>query len=138
MTENPDGSLEDGQRYWLSTRFPPARRTPGRARAFVTDALRSWGVSEPLSGDILLAASELVTNAVEHGRGEVSLELRLHGECIRLRVGDGATEQPVLRRPGPRAPRGRGVALIDAVSTAWGSQPTVGGKWVWAEFRLGG
>jgi hypothetical protein len=138
VTGYPDGQYEDGLARTLRTRLAPAPGTPGLARSFVTEALRSWGVSETLHGDILLAASELVTNAVEHGRGEVALELRLRGECIRVCVGDGATEQPVLLRLGPKAPRGRGIALVDAVSAAWGSRPGAGGKWVWAEFRFGG
>ncbi|WAL68992.1 ATP-binding protein [Amycolatopsis cynarae] len=106
------------------------------ARAFVSDALRGWRVPAAAAGDILLAASELVTNAVEHGRGEVSVELEREGSRIRLRVGDHATERPVLRKPDARSPRGRGMALIDALSAAWGHYPRAVGKWVWAEFRL--
>jgi anti-sigma regulatory factor (Ser/Thr protein kinase) len=133
-----DEPIENGKASTRSARFAPASRAPGQARAFVSEILRSWGVSGALAGDIVLAASELVTNAVEHGRGEVAVELRRHGKRIRLRVGDGAAETPVLRRPEPQARRGRGIALIEAVSMAWGTQPRAGGKWVWAEFRSGG
>jgi anti-sigma regulatory factor (Ser/Thr protein kinase) len=104
----------------------------------VTDALGSWSVPAELAGDIVLAASELVTNAVEHGSSEITVELRLAGGCILLKVRDDSGEAPVLRRPNPHSPRGRGLALIAAISAAWGHQHAEGGKWVWAEFRLDG
>ena len=120
----------------LDTRLSPVPRSAADARTFVTRALRSWALPEQLITDIVLAASELVTNAVEHGRGEVAVELWFDGACLRLRVGDEGGARPVLRPRDPTSPRGRGLAIIDAIASAWGHQAAGGGKWVWAEFPL--
>lgn len=130
------GALGANRAGTLAIRLAPTVHAARHARAFVSDALRGWGVPASLADDILLAASELVTNAVEHGRGEVAVELEHEASHIRLRVGDHADERPVLRRPDSRSPRGRGMALIEAISAAWGHIPRDVGKWVWAEFRL--
>ncbi|WP_435155175.1 ATP-binding protein [Amycolatopsis sacchari] len=120
----------------LGTHLPPVARAPGEARAFVADALRSWHVPEDKAGDIVLAASELVTNAFEHGSGGIALRMRFTGDCLLLEVRDSDPGDPVLHRPGPRSVRGRGLALIQALSTAWGHRRGGDGKWVWAEFQL--
>lgn len=138
MTGETDDALSTGRGRRLSIHLPPTAHSPGAARSFVTEALRSWSVPAELAGDIVLAASELVTNAVEHGSGEITVELRMVGGCVRLKVRDDAGAGPVLRRPDPRSPRGRGLALIEALSAAWGHHRAEGGKWVWAEFRLNG
>jgi anti-sigma regulatory factor (Ser/Thr protein kinase) len=103
----------------------------------VAEALRRWNVPADKAGDIVLAASELVTNAFEHGRGGIAVRLRFSGGCLLLEVRDSSPDDPVLRRPGPDSVRGRGLALIQALSTAWGHERAGGGKWVWAEFQVG-
>jgi anti-sigma regulatory factor (Ser/Thr protein kinase) len=103
----------------------------------VAAALRSWGVSGEQAGDVVLAASELVTNAFEHGSGGIALRLRHNGRCVLLEVRDSAPEDPVLRHPSPGSTRGRGLRMIQALSSAWGHRRNGDGKWVWAEFSLG-
>lgn len=103
----------------------------------MAETLRSWPVPAELAEDIVLAASELVTNAVEHGHGEVEIALRLTGGVVRLSVRDEADAEPVRRHPDEHSPRGRGLALIEAISAAWGHHRAGSGKWVWAEFRFG-
>lgn len=120
----------------LGTQLPPVAAAPREARQFVTAALRSWGVTGEQVGDVVLAASELVTNAFEHGRGAIALRLRLAGRCVLLEVRDSSPEDPVLRRPSSRSFRGRGLPMIQAISNAWGHRRNGDGKWVWAEFRL--
>lgn len=102
----------------------------------MADTLRSWKVPEDKAGDVVLAASELVTNAFEHGSGGIALRLRCSGDCLLLEVRDSSPDTPVLRRPGLDSARGRGLALIQALSSGWGHRRAGKGKWVWAEFRL--
>lgn len=97
-------------------------------------------------GQVLaLLTTELVANGVRHGRGvELLVEVAWPqaqdraGEVV-VACSDTSNEQPVLRTVTPDATGGRGVALIDALSSAWGterlSQDDVEvGKRVW--FRL--
>ncbi|MCI2238942.1 ATP-binding protein [Paenibacillus sp. TRM 82003] len=73
-----------------------------------------------------LLTSELVSNALEHARGPVVLTLTHDEEGIVVGISDGERRVPALRTQLPGATEGRGIALVDALSTAWGvyrSQP---------------
>ncbi|WP_245931312.1 ATP-binding protein [Actinokineospora auranticolor] len=120
----------------LATRLPSASRSAGEAREFVGAALRSWGVVETLVCDVILAASELVTNAIEHGVGEIRVELSLVAPRVRLRVWDDTREVPVRKPPSLLSERSRGLTIVDALSHAWGHEADGVGKWVWADFAV--
>ncbi|NKQ52089.1 ATP-binding protein [Amycolatopsis sp. K13G38] len=130
------GDVHGGPRRAQRLRLAPTNRAATEARTFVRRALGSCPVSDGLIADVVLAASELVTNAVEHGDGGVVVELLVDDARMRLRVADEATSPPVLRGMDPLSARGRGLALIHAIASAWGHEVTDGGKWVWAEFDL--
>ena len=82
----------------------------------------------------VLAASELVTNAVVHTKGPLRLRLALRGERLLLAVAD---QSPRLLRlaagPGdPEAEGGRGLAVVEQLAVAWGvHHPPEGGKIIW-------
>jgi anti-sigma regulatory factor (Ser/Thr protein kinase) len=129
----------------LSTRLPAAEASVAEARDFTTAALRSWGVPGALSGDIVLAVSELVTNAIEHGTGVVDVEVLVDdaaapGGAVRLRVGDRASALPVRRQPSLLSERYRGLVIVEALADEWGHDVVDEGrgpvKWVWAQFAL--
>ena len=73
------------------------------------------------TGDLALVVSELVTNAVAHGRGAISLRLQVAGDGVHGEVIDdgGGFEQEVRDR-GPDDFDGRGLQIVDALSTRWG------------------
>ncbi|WP_245572566.1 ATP-binding protein [Actinokineospora enzanensis] len=121
----------------LGTRLPPIGRSAGEARDFVGAALRSWGVAEPSTSDIVLATSELVTNAIEHSTAaasEIVVELAQSAGRVVLRVWDDTDQVPVRKPPSLLSERSRGLTIVAALSTAWGYESARGGKWVWAEF----
>lgn len=126
----------------LATRLPAADPSVGEARDFVGSALASWAVPRAETGDIVLAVSELVTNAIEHGSGEVDVEVTLAGGVVRLRVGDRSAGLPVRQSPTLLSERSRGLLIVEALSTAWGYEGVAGsvgtddGKWVWAHFAV--
>jgi anti-sigma regulatory factor (Ser/Thr protein kinase) len=114
----------------LLPRRPVAVR---HARALASDVL---GATEPEPHDELaLVITELVANAVRHGRGR---RMRL-----RLVTRDGAVRVEVENRCWHTTPRrrllnernhsGRGLALVAAYSRSWGIDAARGRTRVWAE-----
>ncbi|MCE6996368.1 ATP-binding protein [Saccharothrix sp. S26] len=85
---------------------------------------------------VLLVSTELLTNAYEHGATPYGIRLRRSRmPCrVRVEVDDASPEQPVVGRSRLGETRGRGLVLVDQLSTAWGTNPLPGtGKTVWAE-----
>jgi anti-sigma regulatory factor (Ser/Thr protein kinase) len=112
-------------------RFEPDPMNVRAARDFVAGVLEEQG----FHGDtdvVLLLASELVTNAVRHARTPFEVTVEVHDEAVRVAVIDADTEHvPQMRQPGPDDTNGRGLVLVDQLSTYWGSDRTGGGKAVW-------
>jgi anti-sigma regulatory factor (Ser/Thr protein kinase) len=84
-----------------------------------------------LVADAALATSELVTNALLHGRPPVELRLRLEGADVLIEVRDRAGYQPRKQRPDENDEHGRGLQIVSALSARWGTRPTEHGKAVW-------
>lgn len=114
------------------------------ARAHLRQLLWEWGQAE-LGQDASVVVSELVTNSVA-----ASAELRpavtpvlvwlgSDGHRVLVAVADASPQPPVRLDLSPEADGGRGLALVEALSSRWGWHPvTMGGlvKVVWAEWRL--
>jgi anti-sigma regulatory factor (Ser/Thr protein kinase) len=111
---------------------PLDRSAPAAARRAVVAVLEGWGFR---NADWLDAAavvvSELVTNAVRHGGGCISLQLEAHGSRVIVSVADGSSVVP--RRRDPDGIGGRGIALIEALSAGWAVENYQGGKRVRVE-----
>ncbi|HJR23883.1 MAG TPA: ATP-binding protein [Acidimicrobiales bacterium] len=107
------------------------------ARTFVAAAVEAEG--RPVTDDVLLVASELVTNAVRHGQGEVEVRVDVGPGSVRLEVLDEG-HVVVPEPPGIMpvdGPGGWGLHLVRAVSHAWGSGLDQRGRTlVWAEVGL--
>lgn len=118
--------------------LPADVTAPARARHEVRDALLGLGLAETQLDDIMLATSELVTNAFEHGERPERLELAYAGGRLTLRVHDAGSLPPELRTPSGAEARSRGLVLVQALSEDWGFERCPGGKYVWAVFRVPG
>jgi anti-sigma regulatory factor (Ser/Thr protein kinase) len=114
------------------------------ARAHLRQLLRQWGHAE-LDGDAAVVISELVTNAVAASaelRPAVAPVLMWLGSDRRhvlAAVADTNLQPPMRLSLGPDAERGRGLALVEALSSRWGWHPaSTGGlrKFIWAEWHL--
>lgn len=89
-----------------------------------------------LVDDLQLVVSELATNAMMHAETPFVVTLRAFKASVRLEVLDGVQSGPVRRTAQILETSGRGVAIVDTLSRAWGvtGNPS-GGKSVWAEFN---
>jgi anti-sigma regulatory factor (Ser/Thr protein kinase) len=103
------------------------------ARSITSDTLRSWQLPDRTREIAELVVSELVGNAVEHGGGSAELELSLLDGGVRVGVVDSSPDLPVLFSPDPTEDRHRGLVIVGALSTRWGSDRAGTGKVVWAE-----
>ncbi len=115
----------------LSRRLEPNESAVADARHLVTSYLTDRGLPPVLLGDAALATSELVTNAVLHGHAPIDLRLRIEGADVLIEVRDRATYQPRKLRPDEDDEHGRGLQIVAALSTRWGTRPTEHGKAVW-------
>lgn len=104
-----------------------------RARQLADEALTSAGGA---GDDLALVITELVANAVRHGRGRrISLRLQADGRSVRVEVENRRwTTLPRRRLPSDVRPTGRGLALVAACSRDWGVEAEGRGLTrVWAE-----
>ncbi|WP_460069090.1 SpoIIE family protein phosphatase [Streptomyces sp. YKOK-I1] len=125
------GLPEDSVGDWTLPREP---RSVGRAREYARTRLLSWDL-EPLVDTTELLVSELVTNALRYGEGEIRLRLLLDRTLV-CEVWDAGLVQPRRRRARDTDEGGRGLQLVGLLSAAWGSRRTPRGKTVWFELPL--
>ncbi|MFC7493398.1 MULTISPECIES: response regulator [unclassified Nocardioides] len=94
----------------------------------------NWSIPR-LTDDAVAIVSELVTNAIEHGRPGFDLRLELRDRrVLRIEVGDHGIGTPEPQAPSLDAERGRGLFIVAALAVSWGILPSLGeGKIVWAE-----
>ncbi len=133
-----------------SCSLPARYEAVGDARRFTRRTLDQWELGDHFD-DICLVVSELVTNALRHAmpahgghHGEHNPPVRLHlmrwTERLVCAVRDPSQDSPVARDSDDfSAESGRGLFLVDSFSDSWGWHPmagTLGGKVVWALFRL--
>lgn len=112
--------------------LPSVPQSVAEIRRYAVATCRSRGYD----GDcdtLELLVSEVATNALIHGDGQVHVRVIDKGPRIRVEVSDDSPTMPVQRAAHADAEGGRGLALVDALSAAWGAQPQPGGKTVWFE-----
>ncbi|WP_093783810.1 SpoIIE family protein phosphatase [Actinacidiphila guanduensis] len=114
----------------------PQPTSVARARELARDQLLAWGLDDLVDTTELLV-SELVTNALRHGFGDIRLRLLLERTLV-CEVWDSALLQPRRRRARDTDEGGRGLQLVAMLSQSWGSRRTHRGKTVWFELALRG
>jgi serine/threonine-protein kinase RsbW len=118
--------------------LPATAEAPQRVRRLVREA-----VGPVLSAEFLheatLLASEITTNAVQHGddgRLHVAVEVDRQGGCVQVAVTNpGPGFDPASLNSSGDPERGRGLRIVEALADKWGvdpGPPTV----VWFEVSL--
>lgn len=127
-------SVDTGGRRLARLDLPAETSAAATARAWVRRTLRSWRLEEDRLEAALLCTSELVTNALLHARSGALLELDLDPQRLLVLVSDqGMLTVPAAAAAEPGAVRGRGLAMVDSLADAWGSDRTSRGTTVWFE-----
>jgi two-component sensor histidine kinase len=136
----------------------PVATSTSRIRRRLQAAFAQWGLPAEIIEKALLVVEELVANAVDHARTPFRLTVDLRevpgspapdararreeghrltplarsGRALRIAV-DDQCPQPVSVRPFDAcAARGRGLQMIEALTSRWGCDRTAAGKTVWA------
>ncbi|WP_406419341.1 ATP-binding protein [Streptomyces sp. NBC_01614] len=95
-----------------------------------------WERTAPdLVDSIVLAVSELVTNAHIHAHTTAQLILTRDEECLHVTVHDASAQLPEQRHAGDEAAGGRGLFLVDALAHEVAARRCPRGKDVTACFE---
>ena len=140
---------EDRVASWVLTSQPTVA---ARARELVRRRLGTWSkLSDPdddqrapdpsalpllpaeVADVVELLVSELVTNALRYGRGQIGLRLLRGATTVVCEVSDELDAAPRLRTVHQGDEGGRGLHLVDQLSKNWGTRTTAHGKIVWFE-----
>jgi GAF domain-containing protein/anti-sigma regulatory factor (Ser/Thr protein kinase) len=106
------------------------------ARRFAGDLLTAWGLTDLIDTTRLLLG-EIITNAVQHTVGDVTVRLVRRPGRLRVEVGDGSERRPDLREVEPDSESGRGLRIVATLADAWGHDAREsGGKIVWFELVI--
>ncbi|OIV37348.1 protein kinase [Mangrovactinospora gilvigrisea] len=126
-----DALADDAVGDWT---LPPQAPSVSKARELTRVWLSERGLDDLVDVAELLV-SELVTNALRHGYGDIRLRL-LRDRSIVCEVWDSALAQPRQRRARATDEGGRGLQLVGMLADRWGSRRTPRGKTVWFELAL--
>lgn len=108
------------------------QRTPTAAVDARRAVLRRFGelLGEETLDDVLLVVSELVTNALLHGRGRIELRMALDSRHVTGAVTDegrGFDERP--QEYDPARIGGHGLHIVDRIAESWGTSDRSTNVW---------
>lgn len=124
----------------VSLRYGTEAESVAGTRRLMEEALRRWSIHSSRD-DVVLVATELVTNAIRHAlrdpaeRGWLAIGLR--GTGVICAVTDPSADPPVISPPHLVAESGYGLHIVEQMSEAWGHFVMAdSGKVVWAQIPV--
>lgn len=114
--------------------------TPGSVRMARTRVRAALGIHglHQYADDAETITSELVTNAIQHVRGDgtetvgVVLTRMRNPEGVTVTVSDSSPASPAIPEAAADSEQGRGLRIVQALSAHWGWRPQGGGKAIFA------
>ncbi|MEU1126438.1 ATP-binding protein [Streptomyces sp. NPDC005899] len=108
------------------------------ADRFLSRLVAEWlaVLGEHTRSDLMLAVSELITNADRYSHGPYMLELEGDAERVSVTVYDSSTALPVLYSPDPGRLGGHGMEIVVALCDRVTAERVPVGKRIRAEFQL--
>ena len=110
----------------------------GQARRWVRRTLAAWGLDDDEVETVTLCVSELIANAVLHAQGGCVVRVVMADKVLRVTVRDGgvAGVVPTGVPDDPLRVHGRGLQVVEALSSRWGHEAGSDGASVWFELDL--
>ena len=123
---------QSGQPATVRLTVPSLPASIASVRRFAVSACRESGLLG-LCDTVALLVSEVATNAVVHGHGDVQVLVTSYEHVLRVEVADGSPRLPAVRAAGLLEEGGRGLGMVEMLSSRWGVAPRGPGKVVWFE-----
>ncbi|MDO9454648.1 ATP-binding protein [Nocardioides sp.] len=138
----PDGALADREvaegALVADCEVEGQPQAVGTARRFVRRQLAAWGIDDDVIDTAVLCLSELVTNAVIHTGASSEVRALLEDGILTVLVRDRGSHsgaRPTEPRhdddADPLRVHGRGLQLVSALTSRWGSELDEVGTTVW-------
>lgn len=122
----------------ISTVFPAVPPSVAGARQFVDSTLDRWDTPAPVVEVARLLTSELVTNSYRHARCDAQVTVVRRPDVVRVEVRDTGAGRVRRRTLDPHQPDGRGLNIVEALATHWGTTTSESGTLVWFELQVAG
>jgi len=118
--------------------LPFAAASVGVARRRLVSDLIAAGIYDSAVCDVALVISELLSNALRHAAplpgSKIRVAWRIDAGSIQVSVSDGGgPTRPELGEPAQGATGGRGLRIVEKLSSRWGTSAGEEGTTVWAE-----
>lgn len=113
-------------------RLPGDSESVGVARGWLRDLLAGARVHPECIDVAVLIISELASNAIRHGSGDVMCHAVLDRDACTLTVFDFGGGEPTVVDRSPATIGGLGLVIVDRLSDGWGVSTFDGGKAVFA------
>ena len=115
-----------------SVTLPRHARSAGDARRVTGRMCTDAALTEDVRDRAVLATSEVITNAILHGKGATRLTVTTRPGGVKIEVGDASRRLPA-RRPGSQPLAGGGIQVLGSCANLWGVRKTARGKVVWVD-----
>ena len=129
-TAGGDAAVPSSGAGWVLAPDPAAVRA---ARRFVADRCGDGSAPENLCDTAVLLVSELETNAFTQGRSDARVTVAASPKRVLVEVSDDSSRRPRMVEQDPDALDGRGLPIIDLLSSRWGVRDDRCGETVWFE-----
>jgi anti-sigma regulatory factor (Ser/Thr protein kinase) len=117
-------------------KLEPTLEAPREARRFLARRLTELGCPD-LVHDAEVILTELVTNAVVHGKGPIIIECAISADrAFIMEVGDSSPRLAVAGEADMLDDHGRGLIIVATLADACGTRLVDGGKITWARLNL--
>ena len=120
-----------------SLQLPPVPESAAKARKFIAEICAATRMPSEMCDTAALLVSELVTNAIIHGKTSATIEVHRPPDSLRVAVrDDNPVLPPIGTSPTLSSESGRGLTIVSLLADAWGVEQLDNGKAIWFELRL--
>jgi serine phosphatase RsbU (regulator of sigma subunit) len=122
---------DSARRPDIVRRLPALPSSAPIARWFLTDILTAWQVSSDITETAALLVTELVSNASRQSDAFLDVRISYTPAALRVGVYDESHRLPHSATPGVDETSGRGLQLVELLSSSWGVDTEERGKVIW-------